>query len=74
MIQDLGGYQLSIVTRILVSGWLPVTTGYQNFRPWLFAGYHWLPEFRSQIGYRFPLVTTFDDLDRLPAVTNFLTE
>ena len=30
-----GGYWLPMVTRILVSGWLPVTTGYQNwwFRP-----------------------------------------
>ena len=24
-----GGYQLPLVTRISVSGWLPVTTGYQ---------------------------------------------
>ena len=32
------------------------------------TGYDWLPLFRSQIGYRLPLVTKFDDLDRLPLV------
>ena len=31
MIQDLVGYRLPLVTRILVSGWLPVTTHYHYF-------------------------------------------
>ena len=55
-------------------GWLPVTTGYQNFGLRVVTGYHWLLEFRSRIGNRLPLVTKFDDLDRLSSVTNFLTE
>ena len=82
------GYRLPLVTRILVSRWLPVTTGYhnfslrvvpvttgyQNFRIRVVTGYYWLPLFRSQINYRLPLVTKFDDLDRLPSVTDFSTE
>ena len=40
------------------------------FKIWLVTGYHWLPEFWSQVGYRLPIVTKFYDLDRLP----FLTE
>ena len=85
MIQDSVGYRLPLVTRILVSGLLPVTTGYhnlnlrvvpvttgyQNFRIRVVTGYNWLPLFRSQIGYRLPLVTKFDDLDRFPSVANF---
>ena len=31
MIQDFGGYRLTLVTSMLVSGWLPVTSG----NPWL---------------------------------------
>ena len=57
MIQDLVGYRLSLVTRILGSGWLPVTTGYQTLVFMLVTGFHWLPKFRSQGGYRLPLVT-----------------
>ena len=57
MIQDLVGYRLPLVTRILVSGWLPVTTGYQTLVFMVVTGFHWLPKFRSQDGYRLPLVT-----------------
>ena len=32
-------------------GWLPVTTGYQNFGPKVVTGYYWLPEFGSQVDY-----------------------
>ena len=84
MIQDSIGYRLPVVTRIFVSGWLPVTTcyhdfslrvvpvttGYHNFRIRVVTVYHWLPSFRSQIGYRLPLVIKFDDLDRSPSVTS----
>ena len=38
-----GAYRLPLVTLILVSGWLPVTTGYQNFRIRVVTGYYWLP-------------------------------
>ena len=38
-------------------GWLPVTTGYQNFGLRVVTGYHLLPEFGSQDGYQLPLVT-----------------
>ena len=38
-----GGYRLPMVTRISVSGWLPVTTGYQNIGLKVVTGYHWLP-------------------------------
>ena len=48
--------------------------GYQNTGLRVVTGYYWLPLFRSRIGYRLPLVTKFDDLDRLTSVTNFLTE
>ena len=54
------GPRLPLVTRILVSGWLPVTNGYQNFGLSLVTGYK--------------LVTKFDYLERLPSVKNFLTE
>ena len=64
---NFGGYWFPLVTRILISGWLPVTTGYQNFRPRLVTRYHWLSEFRTEIGYRLPLLTKLDDLDRLPS-------
>ena len=37
--------------------WLPVTTGYQNFGFRVVTGYHCLPGFRFQGGYRLPLVT-----------------
>ena len=47
MIQDLVGYRLPLVSRILVSGWIPVTTCYQNLVFRVFTGFHWLPEFRS---------------------------
>ena len=46
-IQDLVGNRLPLVTAILVSGWLPFTTGNQNFRVRVVNGYHWLPEFQS---------------------------
>ena len=45
MIQDFGGYRSPLVTKILVTGWLPVTTGYHNFALRLVTGYHWLSEF-----------------------------
>ena len=35
--------------------WLPLTTGYQNFRPRVFIVYHWLPLFQDQTGYRLPV-------------------
>ena len=57
MIHDLRGYRLPLVIRILVSGWLPVTTRYPNFGLMVVTSYHWLPEFWSQGGYRLPLVT-----------------
>ena len=50
-------YQLPLVTRILVSGWLPLTTGYQNFGPRVVTDYHCLPEFQAQSGSRLPLIT-----------------
>ena len=51
MIQDFGGYRLSLVSRILVSGWLPVTTGYQNFGLRFVTGYHWSPNLTIFTGY-----------------------
>ena len=36
------------------------------FKIWLVTGYHWLPEFLSQVGHRLPMVTKFYDFDRLP--------
>ena len=77
-----GGYRLSLVTRILVSGWLSVTTGNHNFGLRVVTGYRWLPEFWSQgdyhrlptlhssFGYRLPSLTTLSHLNRLPAATN----
>ena len=63
MIQDLVGYRLPLVTRILVSGWLPVTTGNQNF------SLRVVPATNGSIiseygpyymgGYRLPLVPEF---------------
>ena len=64
-IQDLVGYQLQPLTRILVSCWLPVTTNYQNFGLrvvtgyhlllefglWVVAGYDWLPNLATLTGY-----------------------
>ena len=55
MIQDSGGYRLQLVTRMLISGRLPVPTGNQNFVLRMVTGYQWLPEFWSQGGYRSPL-------------------
>ena len=49
--------RLPLVTRIFVSGWIPVTTGHQNFGLRVVTGYDWLPEFSSQGGYRLPLIT-----------------
>ena len=57
MIQDLVGNRLSLVTRILFSGCLPVTTGYLNFGLRVVTGYNWLPEFQNKGGYRLLLVT-----------------
>ena len=42
-------------------GWLPVTTGYQNFGLKVVTGNYWLPEFRYQGGNRLPLVTIISD-------------
>ena len=70
MIQDFGGYRLlPIFCPIVVTGyhWLP------EFCLRVVTGYYWLPEFWPQISNRLSLVTKFDDLDRLPSVTNFLT-
>ena len=56
MIQDLSDYRLPLVTRILLSGWLPVTTGYHNFG------------FRSSgltsSSYRLPSITSLPHLSR----------
>ena len=59
-----GGNRLPLVTGIWFSGWLPVSTGYQNLGLRVVTGNHWLPEFWSQVGNRLLLVTKFDDLDR----------
>ena len=50
-------------------GWLPVTTGYQNFGRWVVTGYHWLPEFGSQGGYQLPLVSRIWVSGWLPVTT-----
>ena len=71
MIQDLVGYRLPLVSRILVSGWIPVTTGYQNLVFRVFTGFHWLPEFRAQGGYRLPLVTRILVSGWLPVTTGY---
>ena len=59
------------VTRILVSGRLPVITGYQNLGLRAVAGYHWLPEFWAQGGYRLPLVTRIWVSGWLPVTTGY---
>ena len=50
MILDWACYRFPLITGILVSGWLPFTTGYQNLDFRVFTGYHWFPKFRSQGG------------------------
>ena len=67
-----GGYRLPLVTRISVSGWLPVTTGYQigRYRPELHppvTGYHRLPECIILAGYRLQAVTKKSKFFWLPA-------
>ena len=57
-IQDSVGYRLPLATIILISGWLPVTTGYHNFGLTVvpvtkFDDLHWLPSvtnFLSEAG------------------------
>ena len=61
-----GSYQLELLTRILFSGWLPVTThislllvtiGYQRVLHPPVTGYHRLPACPILAGYRLPAVT-----------------
>ena len=72
MIQDLCVYRLPLVTRILVSGWLPVTAGCLNFglrvitigyRPYIHpsvTGYHRLQPCLISTGYqRLPIIQNF---------------
>ena len=69
MIENLVGYRLPLVTRILVSRWLPVTTVYQNFGLTVVSGYRWLQKFQTKGGYRLPLVTIISVSDWLPVTT-----
>ena len=41
------------------------------FKIWLVTGYHWLPEFGSQGGYRLPLVTRILVSGLLPVTTGY---
>ena len=55
-IQNLSGYRLPLVAKNLVSGWLPVTTGYENLglkfswsRSGAEPGYDWLSNLTSKV-------------------------
>ena len=65
------GYRLPLITIISDSGWLPVITGYHNFGLSFVTGYHWLPEFWTQVGFRLPLVTIISDSDLFPVTTGY---
>ena len=60
------GDRLPLVTRILVTGSLPLTDGDQNFGLRVVTSYHCLPEFRSQGGYRLSMVTRISVSGWLP--------